>query len=60
MRFLDIIHDKPFQMSCFFFTRHLVVNDIANVIKISLKYALSVVFNNILHDINDIIEQFCS
>ena len=35
----------------------LVANVIANVIKMSIKYAIFVVFNDILHDINDIIEQ---
>ena len=35
----------------------LVANVIANVIKMSIKYAIFVVFNDILRDINDIIEQ---
>ena len=46
-----------------FCRRYLVVNfnAIANVIKMSLKYKINdqISNNSILHDINDITEQFC-
>ena len=46
-----------------FCPRYLVVNfnAIANVIKMSLKYKINdqISNNSILHDINDITEQFC-
>ena len=37
--------------------RNLVLNAVADVIEMSFKYAISVVFDDILYDINHIIEQ---